>query len=281
MSFGYLLDLASLTFIVGSLLSIAAVVRFRPNQFRLLADAALPIGLVGFLIGVVSMLAAVSDPDRIAPALAVAILTVLYSGAVRLVLSDTLNQPVETEHSMTGKVLGTLGFLAMTMWAMVAVSPAGAIVFWEPQVALTLISLTAVILGVGRALNLQYLTGWANKLVGLAWLGFTAGIVAALPNLDTPASLGPALAFSILSLLYALIALILGLIWMPRAMTATDGSLAFGPELGRALRGPRIAHTRWASHNCFLSIATPLRWAFACQSTKTQRRQLGPAMLVF
>ena len=71
MSFGYLLDLASLTFIVGSLLSIAAVVRFRPNQFRLLADAALPIGLVGFLIGVVSMLAAVSDPDRIAPALAV------------------------------------------------------------------------------------------------------------------------------------------------------------------------------------------------------------------
>lgn len=231
MSFGSLLDLASLTFIVGSLLSIAAVVRFRPNQFRLLADAALPIGLVGFLIGVVSMLAAVSDPDRIAPALAVAILTVLYSGAVRLVLSDTLNQPVETEHSMTGKALGTLGFLAMTMWAMVAVSAAGAIVFWEPRVALTLISLTAVILGVGRALNLQYLTGWANKLVGLAWLGFTAGIVAALPNLDTPASLGPALAFSILSLLYALIALILGLIWMPRAMTATDGSLALGLSL--------------------------------------------------
>ena len=133
---------------------------------------------------------------------------------------------------MTGKALGTLGFLAMTMWAMVAVSPAGAIVFWEPQVALTLISLTAVILGVGRALNLQYLTGWANKLVGLAWLGFTAGIVAALPNLDTPASLGPALAFSILSLLYALIALILGLIWMPRAMTATDGSLHLGLSLG-------------------------------------------------
>ena len=232
MSFGHLLDLASLTFIVGSLLSIAAVVRFRPNQFRLLANAALPIGLVGFLIGVVSMLAAVSDPDRIAPALAVAILTVLYSGAVRLVLSDTLNQPVETEQSMTGKVLGTLGFLAMTMWAMVAVSPAGAIVFWEPQVGLTLISIAAVILGVGRALNLQYLTGWANKLVGLAWLGFTAGIVAALPNLDTPASLGPALAFSILSLLYALIALILGLIWMPRAMTATDGSLALGLSLG-------------------------------------------------
>ena len=68
MSFEHLLDLASLTFVVGSLLSIAAVVRFRPDQFRLVADAALPVGLVGFLIGAVSMLAAVSDPDRIAPA---------------------------------------------------------------------------------------------------------------------------------------------------------------------------------------------------------------------
>ena len=231
MDSGHLLDLASLTFVLGGLLSIAAVVRFRPDQFRLVADAALPVGLIGFLIGAVSMLAAVSDPHRVAPALAIAILTVLYSGAVRLVLSDTLSQAVETEHSMTGKVLGTLGFLATTIWAMVAVSPAGAIVFWEPQVALTLISLAAFILGVGRALNLQYLTGWASKLVGLAWLGFTAGIVSALPNLDTPASLGPALAFSILSLLYALIALILGLIWMPRAMVASDGSLPTGLSL--------------------------------------------------
>ena len=36
------------------------------------------------------------------------------------------------------------------------------------------------------------------------------------------------MAFSILSLLYALIALILGLIWMPRAMVANDGSLPTG-----------------------------------------------------
>ena len=39
------------------------------------------------------------------------------------------------------------------------------------------------------------------------------------------------MAFSILSLLYALIALVLGLIWMPRAMTATDGSLPSGLSL--------------------------------------------------
>lgn len=231
MDFTDLLDLASLTFVFGSLLSIAAVVRFQSSQFRLLADAALPVGLIGFLIGVVSMLAAESDPSRIAPALAVAILTLLYSGTVRLVLSDTLNRTVSTEHSMTGKVLGTLGFLIMTAWAMVTVSPADAMVFWEPQVAMTLISFAGLILGIGKILNMEHSSGWANKLIGLAWLGFTTGVVGALPNLDTPTSLGPAFAFSILSLLYALVALIFGLIWLPRAMPAANGSLPTGLSL--------------------------------------------------
>ena len=231
MNFTDLLDLASLTFVLGSLLSITAVVRFQSSQFRLLADAALPAGLVGFLIGVVGMLAAESDPSRIASALAVAILTVLYSGTVRLLLSDTLNQPVSTEHSMIGKILGTLGFLTMTAWAMLTVSPAGVVVFWEPQVAVTLISFTGLIVGSGRILNMEYSRGWANKLIGFAWLGFAAGVVGALTNLDTPTSLGPPFAFSILSLLYALILLILGLIWLPRAMPAANGSLPTGLSL--------------------------------------------------
>ena len=114
MNFTNLLDPASLMFILGSLFSIAAVVRFQASQLSLVADAALPIGLVGFLVGVISMLAAESDPSRIAPALAIAILTVLYAGAIRLLLSDTLNQETSIEHPITGKVLGTLGFLTMT-----------------------------------------------------------------------------------------------------------------------------------------------------------------------
>ena len=231
MKFTNLLDLASLTFIIGNLLSIAAVVRFQPSQFRLVAEAALPIGLVGFLIGVISMLSAESDPSRIAPALAVAILTVLYAGAVRLLLSDTLHQATSRERSMTGKVSGTLGFLAMTAWAMAAVSPAGAIVFWDPLVALTSTGLAGGLVVVGRLFITEYSSGWANKLIGLSWFGFTAGLVGALPYLDSPASLGPALAFSILSILYTLVALALGLIWLPNAMPADDGSLPTGLSL--------------------------------------------------
>lgn len=230
-----LLDLASLFFILGSLFSIAAVVRFQPSQLRLVADAALPIGLIGFLIGVISMLAAEADSSRIAPALAIAVLTVLYAGTIRLLLADTLNQAAPTEHSMTGKVLGTLGFLAMTAWAMVAVSPAGAIAFWDPLVALTLIGLAGLTLVVGRLFSTKHSSGWASKLNGLSWFGFTAGVVGALPHLDSPASLGPAVAFAILSLLYTMVALILGLIWLPKAMPADDGSLPTGLSLAAPL----------------------------------------------
>ena len=61
-------------------------------------------------------------------------------------------------------------------------------------------------------------------------------MVGALPNLDTPTSLGPALAFSLLSLLYALIALVLGLIWLPKAMPAANGIL----PTGLGLAGPLV-----------------------------------------
>ena len=70
-------DLKSLVFVVGSLLSVAAAVRFRPSECRLVAEAALPVGLIGFLIGVISMLAAESKPSQIAPDVAIAILTLV------------------------------------------------------------------------------------------------------------------------------------------------------------------------------------------------------------
>ena len=118
---------------------------------------------------------------------------------------------------------------------MVVASPAGAIVFWDPLVALTLIGLAGGVVLVGRLFNMDYSSGWANKLIGLSWFGFTSGVVGALPYLDSPTSLGAAVAFAILSLLYAVVALILGLIWLPKAMPADDGSLPTGLNLAAPL----------------------------------------------
>ena len=81
---------------------------------------------------------------------------------------------------------------------------------------------------IGRLVDAGHATGWAKKIVGLGWLGFSLGIVAALPQLSTPTALGTALAFSFLSLLYSAVAVIVGLIWIPQAMTSEKGALSLG-----------------------------------------------------
>ena len=107
------LDVKSLVFVMGSLLSVAAVVGFRPSECRLVAEAALPVGLAGFLIGVISMLSAESNPSQIAPAVAIAILTLVYTGIVRLLFVDSLNQNLLGARSVVGKAAGTGGVIIM------------------------------------------------------------------------------------------------------------------------------------------------------------------------
>ena len=228
MTLASVMDAKSLIFVVGSLLSVAAVVTFRPSECRLVAEAALPVGLTGFLIGVISMLAAESNPSQIAPAVAIAILTLVYAGIVRLLLVDSLNQNLLETNSLLGKAAGTGGVVIMMIWAMTSVSQDGLPMFWYPQVAMVMTGVALLIFLIGRLVDAGYATGWAKKMIGLGWLGFSIGIVAALPQLSTPTALGPALAFSFLSLLYATVAVIVGLIWIPRAMTTEKGSLSLG-----------------------------------------------------
>jgi hypothetical protein len=56
-----------------------------------------------------------------------------------------------------------------------------------------------------------------------------------LQHLENPQALGPAIAFSFMSLLYTLVVLILGLIWLPSTMSARDGSLSLGFGFGAAV----------------------------------------------
>tara|TARA_Y100000991_G_scaffold107212_1_gene80891 strand:+ start:720 stop:1430 length:711 start_codon:yes stop_codon:yes gene_type:complete len=213
---------------MGSLLSVAAVVRFRPSECRLVAEAALPVGLAGFLIGVISMLAAESNPSQIAPALAIAILTLVYTGIVRLIAVDSLNQNLLGARSMMGKAAGTGGVIITMIWAATSVSSDGLAMFWYPEVAMVMTGVALLVFLIGRLVDDGYATDWAKKILGLGWLGFSMGIVAALSQLSATAALGPALAFSFLSLLYSTVVIIVGLIWIPQAMTSEKGSLSLG-----------------------------------------------------
>ncbi len=228
MTLGSILDAKSLAFVVGSVLSVAAVIRFKPSECRLVAEAALPVGLKGFLIGVISMLGAEYNPSQIAPAVAIAILTLVYAGIVRLLFLDSLNQNLLEAHTLVGKAAGTGGVIFMMMWAMTSVSPDGLTMFWYPQVAMVMTGVALLVFVLGRLIDAGHATDWAKKIIGLGWLGFSIGIVAALPQLSEPTALGPALAFSFLSLLYSTVAVVVGLIWFPQAMASGKGSLALG-----------------------------------------------------
>ena len=229
MEFDTLVDAASAVFVFGSLAALSLVMRLRADGLRLVYELSLPMGLIGFLIGVIGMLAAESNSAQIAPAIAIAILTVVYGAIVRLLLCETESFGFPTESaSRAAKMLGSIAMAAMSLWAMFAVAKGNVSIYWYPQVALLLIGVAILVFLVSRALGQHYQTGWAAKLTTIGWIGFSFGVVGGLPQLENPELLGPAIAFSFTSLLYALIAMVFGLIWAPSAMSARDGALRLG-----------------------------------------------------
>lgn len=67
------------------------------DVFRALDDVAPAVGMIGALIGLVQMLSNMDDPKAIGPAMAVALLTTLYSAiiAIALPLAET-SSPIAT-----------------------------------------------------------------------------------------------------------------------------------------------------------------------------------------
>jgi hypothetical protein len=242
MEFGSLVDTASAVFVFGGIAGLSLVMRLRPEALRLVYEVSVPLGLIGFLIGVIGMLAAESNPAQIPPAIAIAILTVVYGGIVRLFLADTETLTFATEASSpTAKALGSAVMLAMMAWAMFAVAKGSVGIYWYPQVALLLGGIAILVFLVGRALGENYQTGWAGKVMTIGALGFACGVVAGLPQLENAEALGPTIAFSFTSLLYALIAIILGLLWSPSAMCAPNGALSLGMGLATAVMAAVLA----------------------------------------
>lgn len=69
--------------------------------FKSLGDAAPAFGMIGTLVGLVQMLAAMDDPSKIGPAMAIALLTTLYGALVAnlvcLPISDKLSAKIDVE----------------------------------------------------------------------------------------------------------------------------------------------------------------------------------------
>ncbi len=85
------------------------------NIFKAMGDVAPAMGMIGTLIGLVQMLANMSDPASIGPAMAIALLTTLYgavlANAIFLPISSKLN--LRSDEEMANKTLILEGIAAI------------------------------------------------------------------------------------------------------------------------------------------------------------------------
>ncbi len=196
-----------------------------------LRTSVLGAGLVGTLIGLVKMLADMSDPSTIGPAMAVAVLTTLYGVLIaEIILAPLIGgltrpQLVDGEgESVWWPFVGLTGVLGMILAGILWGGRLGIFVDVPSicivvGVALCLVSgqysTDELINTIGGALRRRPLTAEAAKthqaslstIRGIfhagGAVGFLVGVVIMFNHLDDPTRIGPAMAISLLTPFYA------------------------------------------------------------------------------
>ena len=208
-----IVDLASLVFVVGSLASLALTASFSRASVTIVVDLAYPVGLLGSLLGWVAMLQNISDPKAIGPAMAISFLTVLYAALVHGLASGRTRDLSEIDSTFAKKLMGSLVFVGIVLWAMDSAAGIGA--FMDPgAVVLFVLSILFFVI-FDRVSGDTSKNGWGVRFLGIGLLGFFTGTIMMFANIDDPKAMGPAMALAYLSLTYALLLLCMGRIWFP------------------------------------------------------------------
>ncbi|MEC7368944.1 MAG: hypothetical protein VX709_06635 [Pseudomonadota bacterium] len=208
-----IVDLASLYFVVGSLAGFALTASFSRASRTIVVDLAYPVGLLGSLIGWVGILQNMSDPKAIGPAMAISFLTVLYAAVIHGLASGRSRDLSEIDSTFAKKLVGSLAFVVLVLWAVDIVAGIGA--FMDPSaVVLFVLSILFCII-FDRVSGDTSKNGWGVRFLGVGLLGFFIGTIGMLANIDDPKAIGPSVAVAFLSLTYALFLLCIGRIWFP------------------------------------------------------------------
>ncbi len=208
-----ILDAASLVFVVVSLAGFALTASFSRASLTIVVDLAYPVGLLGTLLGLVGMLQNMSDPKAIGPAMAISFLTVLYAAVIHGLASGRSRDLSEIDSTFAKKLVGSLAFVVLVLWAMDIVAGIGA--FMDPD-AVVLFVLSVLFFAIfDRVSGDTSKNGWGVRFLGVGLLGFFIGFITLLANINDPKAMGPAMALAYLSLMYALFLLCMGRIWFP------------------------------------------------------------------
>ena len=219
----YLIDLPSLQYIGLTLLAALLSAGFSKFYFKVANSIVMQAGLVATLIGIVGMLQNMSDPKQLGPAMAVALLPIFY--AMIISAGNFLASKNMILSAAEPKKLYQIG--ALLLWGLLLVlsmnqsSGLAPFVDWSSTIFMALPM--AIIFLVSRFYpekSFALITATYLPYVGL--IGFLMGFIGVLQNINDPRSIGPAMAISILTLMYANITSITIKLVIPEITQKTD-----------------------------------------------------------
>lgn len=221
-----LFDAITLMIVLALVGSLAAAGGFSRHRFGLMTDLVHPLMLVLVLIGLVQMLSGLNDPAAIGPALAVALAPVPWGLLIVAVLTPLSRHPDGTSDSVKFKALGSVLLTGALCWCILMGSGPG--VFLNIHAAAVVAGGVFMFLLLDRISGTAARTPWALRLLGIGAGGFATGLIAGLPHIHQPADLGPALALSLLSLLFSLVLLCFARVWLPAQVLDDAGKMPTG-----------------------------------------------------
>ncbi len=200
--------------------------------FSTLRQSALGVGIVGTFIGLVKMLADLSEPDTLGPSLSHALLSVLYGAIFAEMIAAPLAAALEQVEDSREQcvpwgrylVAGTLSIGAIVAFmlsggavpifidvtSLCLIMGCGSLIIigqfgfrgtvWALRAGASDFSLSADAAGhFGRVLETM-----RARVLSMGFIGFLTGLILILAALKEPSALGPAVAVALLSSMYAL-----------------------------------------------------------------------------
>ena len=201
-SMEFLLNEISVAFVLTPVLGAFITARFTKYGIKLANGIIVQAGLVGTLIGLVQILGNVSDPIALSPAFSYSLLTILYAlilSAVFTLLCVNLT-PELPDFRISYSIAAVLGWIVMNVWAM---SLGASINAYIHVSSIVLLAFSILIIAATSRFDVEDSILLCAKYLPYAGLiGFLIGAIIILQNLSDPRSIGPALAMSLLIMLY-------------------------------------------------------------------------------
>lgn len=219
-----IVDLTSLIYFICTIVGLIVASSKTSVAIGLIRDLAQPLGLIGFLIGLISIFASTEDMKSLGAAIAIAIVVVLYFSVVSGLIG--FSNPVVESSQGFKKHLGFIILASTIIWSIKSIS-ADFDIYFDAN-ALAIVIAGCIIIWFGEGFLGLNKNRWGEKLLGIAAAGFLVGFIGVVAFVNEPLKIGPNLAVAYLTPLYCFILLVIGRIYWPERVLDDNSKMPTG-----------------------------------------------------